>query len=586
MKRIRARIQGVEVEVAFDSGSVHVYHAFPVKDLLKGHGYRWNPEKRTWFCRGAIDRNLFELLEEPPEDTGGKAPAIPLDGGAFPTSLTVSQLRFQVDQVLRREMGGLVWVRGVVSSQVKHYTWASYFEFRDEEGDKRLYFSAEVRQEDLADIRRGLAGTGVAEDLASDLPLLCQCQVVMGTRGGAEVRLLIRSILPEYTRARLRSQLEMTLELLAREGLLDRQKKLERPRHLWRVGLITSEQGTSIRDVLAGLHPLERRFEILFCDARMEGERAVEAVCRALDRLEHHPQPPQVILLTRGGGSEHALAVFNHPDICRRVARCTIPVLTAIGHEKDHSAVEFCSHLTPTPSTPSGLGAWLGRTFTALFEELEQKMAVLEGLARRMRDRQEQLLVSALHLLQDRARHRLLRAQTGLTHQFRMMLEGGRAIRSVRLEALRQAVARVAGVGRVRLDQRDSEVRAIARQALAGMNRALTREERRWSVCLARWDWNRLERKGGEREQGVLSHLRGGFRLVAERLRHAGERLDDRTRILTAHDPRSILGRGYALVRSPEGRVLSSREELARQGRIHIEVSDGTSGPWIREGEE
>ena len=75
-----------------------------------------------------------------------------------------------------------------------------------------------------------------------------------------DIRLSLLDILPEYTQAKIRNQREITLEKLKEEGILENQKKLLVPAYISRIGLITSEQGTSIRDIKAGLHPFANKY--------------------------------------------------------------------------------------------------------------------------------------------------------------------------------------------------------------------------------------------------------------------------------------------------------------------------------------
>jgi exodeoxyribonuclease VII large subunit len=107
----------------------------------------------------------------------------------------------------------------------------------------------------------------------------------------------------------------------------------------------------------------------------MEGATAVKSVIAALDFLESRVRELSLdaILISRGGGSEQSLSVFNDLELNRRICNASLPILTAIGHEKDLTAIEICSHYTPTPSTPSGLGKFLQARYLSLREELNTK---------------------------------------------------------------------------------------------------------------------------------------------------------------------------------------------------------------------
>ncbi len=377
MKMVDAVVNGHSVRIAFDNNSIHIYNAFQIKDDLKLRGYRFNPDDKSWYIKPSdIDKELQVLNagispEKQNLDIAAHDNQRKINGIDLPESFSVVQLRNSIEKALNAAIPGKIWLRGVIASEVKNYKWFSYFDLKDEDENVEIYFNVESKRSSIELITEKLKNAGVSDSLEKDLPVFLQANLKVSSKTQIDVRLEVVDILPEYTRSKLKSKLDVTVDKLKEEKIFDLQKSLSLPKVIKEIALITSEQGTSIRDIMAGLDPDQKRFNIYFADSRMEGSSAVTSVIKALDLLEGHPSLKfDCIVLSRGGGSEQSLSVFNEYELCRRVCMTKIPVITAIGHEKDLSAVELCSHTTPTPSTPSGVGKFLSQRSRLMNKDL------------------------------------------------------------------------------------------------------------------------------------------------------------------------------------------------------------------------
>jgi len=391
MKFVSIVINGFDVKVAFDENSVHIYNAYPIKDELKLRGYRWDPLQKTWYNDRAdveselavLNNNLqSEIIghsehNENNEHNKHKANKDLFDidkkeseTAGMPKSSSVSELRNRLHRIITDYVEGNIWVRGVIASELKNYNWASYFDLKDENELNDVYFSSEIKVSNLSSINYKLKKMGIADSLSKDLPVLLLVKVELSYKKNINIRLSVIDILPEFTREKIKNQREITIDKLHSEGILENQKKKTLPLLVRNIGLITSEQGTSIRDILAGMDKYSSKYDINFIDARMEGDNAVATIIKAIEYFEMRKTPPDLIVIARGGGSEQSLSVFNDYKLCKKVCESDIPVLTAIGHEKDLSAIELCSFLTPSPSTPSGIGKY----FFDRYLELQKKL--------------------------------------------------------------------------------------------------------------------------------------------------------------------------------------------------------------------
>lgn len=159
---------------------------------------------------------------------------------------------------------------------------------------------------------------------------------------------------------------EQLKERLYAEGLFDQEHKQPLPAFPKRIGVVTSPTGAAVRDILqitARRWPLA---EILLAPVLVQGDQAPGQIVEALERLDRQ-RACDVIILGRGGGSLEDLWAFNEEGVARAVYGCSIPVVSAVGHETDFTICDFVADLrAPTPSAAAELCTpnaqeWLSR---------------------------------------------------------------------------------------------------------------------------------------------------------------------------------------------------------------------------------
>lgn len=158
-------------------------------------------------------------------------------------------------------------------------------------------------------------------------------------------------------RGALQVAFEQLYRKLDRQGLFSQQNKQPIPTDARRIGVVTSASGTAFWDIV---NVLSRRYPLatlVFCPAQVQGEAAAQSMVQALDVLEQQGNC-DVIILGRGGGSMEDLWCFNDEQLVRRVARCTVPLISAVGHETDFTLCDYAADLrAPTPSAAAELAA-------------------------------------------------------------------------------------------------------------------------------------------------------------------------------------------------------------------------------------
>jgi len=139
---------------------------------------------------------------------------------------------------------------------------------------------------------------------------------------------------------------------LAAEGCFAAERKRSLPLFPEKIGVVTSETGAVIHDILT---VIGRRYPlgIILSPTAVQGEDAHREIARAIRRLSGCVD---VVIVARGGGSFEDLFSFNHPDVVRAIAACPVPVVSAIGHEVDITLADLAADLrAPTPSAAAEL---------------------------------------------------------------------------------------------------------------------------------------------------------------------------------------------------------------------------------------
>ena len=227
---------------------------------------------------------------------------------------------------------------------------------------------------------------------------------------------------------------------LSQEGLFAEERKRPLPTYPRRIGLVTSEGGAVLHDVLT---ILTRRYpiaEVIVAHSAVQGDHAAGQIVAALERLRAWRGPDgagiDVAILARGGGSPEELAPFNDEDVARAVFGSSWPIISAVGHETDVTICDFVADLrAPTPSAAAALVAPDLRELARELGELVARgraavEATLDTARADLRYGRDRLLVHAP----------LTRVATG-RQAVRQELERGRVLLAHRLSTAREHLA-------------------------------------------------------------------------------------------------------------------------------------------------
>jgi exodeoxyribonuclease VII large subunit len=236
---------------------------------------------------------------------------------------------------------------------------------------------------------------------------------------------------------------EQLKKQLADEGLFDPARKKPIPMLPQRIAIVTSPTGAAIRDVL---NVLGRRFaglSVQIYPVRVQGRDASREIAIAIRHLSRW-QLHDVVLICRGGGSLEDLWAFNEESVARAVAACSIPTISAIGHETDFTICDFVADLrAPTPSAAAEIVIRAKSEICTQIDHMTRRVRhVVESRVRNYRHELRHLASSdRLGLLPRRIASRRERLDRSRVTLFRMLEARARSMRA-RLAAVNAPLLR------------------------------------------------------------------------------------------------------------------------------------------------
>ncbi len=463
-------------------------------------------------------------MEQEAISLGGGAEAKP-PGPDLPGPFGVGRYAKKLQEELRRRARVLLIgeVTGVSRSKVQ-----AYFELRDGEGAVPCAIW-------LNDLERAGLPDGALRDGAE--------VVIAGGPdyypGGAQSS---PSFAFRATHVRLAGEGDLLARLAALraqlegEGLFELQKQLARPLLPKTIGVVTAESGAARRDLLAGLARRGWAGNVVWAFAPVQDRRAAPAITAAIQGLAARPEV-EAIVVTRGGGSLADLWAFCDETLCRTVAMLRVPVVSAVGHERDTTLIDDVAAVACSTPTHAAEAA-----------------VPLDCLA---------------------ARQRLIRSVASLQRA----REGAVGARGRHLAALARGPARALQRERRRLNQKTREIRAASERGLSGR---VAFQRRLALTVLGRAQRRALEEVGAAAAEN-RRRAAGIDRSSAATLRRGEEVLRRVGVALRAHDPERTLERGYALAETIDGEPVTAAAAALEAAEVRLRFADGPVRAQIEE---
>lgn len=428
---------------------------------------------------------------------------------------TVTRLNREARALLETGFPPL-WIEGEISNLARPASGHVYFHLKDATAQIRCaLFRAQLR---------------LATVMPRDGMLVLMRARVTLYEGRGDYQLIVEHI-EEAGEGALRRAFEELKTRLAQEGLFEVTRKRSLPRLPRCIGVITSPTGAVLHDILS---TLKRRFPaipVLLYPVPVQGRSAAAPIAETI-RLASVRHDCDVLILARGGGSLEDLWGFNEEIVARALAECSLPVVSAVGHETDFTIADLVADVrAPTPTAAAEMASPDYHEWLQNIEHIETRL--LRRMQDALRSRSQQVDWLAARLVHPRARLENL-SQRLQTLGHRMLLAQSRRMHGthVTLNALSGRLQRCSPLGRVRTAQLDG------RHLFGRLRQALTQQ-------LAR-------------RQAEITHF---------------------ARALHALSPLATLDRGFAIVRRDSTReILRDASAIGLGERIQARLAHG----WLR----
>jgi exodeoxyribonuclease VII large subunit len=400
--------------------------------------------------------------------------------------------------------------------------------------------------------------------------------------GSSKYQIVIEALEPAGIGA-LMALMEERKKKLAAEGLFDAARKQLLPWLPEVIGVVTSPTGAVIRDIL---HRLEDRFprRVLVWPVKVQGEGSAEQIAAAIRGFNALPQTgriprPDLLIVARGGGSLEDLWSFNEEIVVRAAAESMIPLISAVGHETDITLIDFAADKrAPTPTAAAEMAVPVRSELFAEVESLARRTMVcwqrgqearrneLRAAARALPAAGELLAIPRQRL--DGATASLPRALKANTHLHFRRFAGMSARLTVRVlrGQLAQATHRL----------------TVSGERMTHSARSLLRTRRdRFAGLEVRLKASKLSNAQAQRQ--TIARERERTLRLAERARRAlatavqryQARVTHSGQLLAALSYRSVLARGFVLVRDEQGLAVRAASSVGPGARLDLEFADG-----------
>ncbi len=263
-------------------------------------------------------------------------------------------------------------VKGEVSNCKYHSSGHIYFTLKDASGSiKAVMFAG----------NRG----GLRFEMKDGMQVVVRGYVDVYVRDGL-YQLYATSITQEGAGELYERYLELK-ERLEESGLFSEIYKQEIPKNARKVGIVTASTGAAIRDIINVSTRRNPYIELILYPAIVQGPEAAPSIVRGIHALEKYGV--DVMIVGRGGGSIEDLWAFNEEEVAKAIFDCSIPIISAVGHETDFTIADFIAD--KRAATPSAAAEIAVRELRETDEEIRSRVDVLydkmRGIIRRNRDR-------------------------------------------------------------------------------------------------------------------------------------------------------------------------------------------------------
>ncbi len=341
--------------------------------------------------------------------------------------LTISQLNRYVAFKLKEDkaINGIL-VRGEISNFVRHTrSGHCYFTLKDTESAVKAVLFRSMAQRLRFQPQDGMH-------------VIAAASASLYERDGS-FQLYVTDMQPDGVGAQ-QLALEKLKMKLTEMGVFDAAGKRPIPSYPKKIGVVTSATGAAVHDVI---QVIGRRYPLGILEifpAQVQGEAAPQSICHAIRAAER--AGCDVLIVGRGGGSAEDLCAFNTEPVVMAVYQCSVPVISAVGHETDVTLTDAAADLrAPTPSAAAELAVPSIEEMKHLLEQRTRQLQQVFAMYMEQRENRLQQLIQQLHRVSPQQKHML--AEQQLAHLKSRLEQGMKNRMQAEEAALQKEMARL-----------------------------------------------------------------------------------------------------------------------------------------------
>ncbi|EGN30620.1 exodeoxyribonuclease VII, large subunit [Lachnospiraceae bacterium 5_1_57FAA] len=312
---------------------------------------------------------------------------------------TVKQVNAYIKNMFTQDyMLNRIYVKGEISNCKYHTSGHIYFSLKDESGTIACVMFAGQRG-------------GLSFRMSEGQQIVVLGSVNVYERSGSyqlyakEIRLDGDGLLYE--------RFQMLKKELEEMGMFAPEYKKPIPSFASRIGVVTAPTGAAVRDIMNIAGRRNPYVQLILYPAQVQGEGAKESIVRGIRMLEAYGV--DVMIVGRGGGSIEDLWAFNEEEVARAIFECSVPVISAVGHETDTTIADYAADLrAPTPSAAAEL---------AVYDYRQVQMGMQEYRLRMNRLLNQKIQVARLKLREYHTRLKYLHPRLKLQEQQQRLSE-------------------------------------------------------------------------------------------------------------------------------------------------------------------
>lgn len=426
--------------------------------------------------------------------------------------LSVSELNYNAKLLLEQAIP-LLWVGGEISNLKRYQSGHWYFSLKDANAQVRCVMFRHKNQ-----YLDWLPNDGMQVEVRA-------LATIFEPRGDFQLNI---ETIRRAGQGSLYAAFEQLKAKLLKAGLFDPDKKKPLPAYPKQIGIITSPSAAALLDVLSTLKHRMPSLPIIIYPTQVQGDGAAAKIVDAIQMATARAEC-DALILCRGGGSIEDLWAFNEEIVAQAIAACTIPIISAVGHETDVTIADFVADIrAPTPTGAAQL-------ICQDTKELLHRLSIQRNRIQRIMQHKMERLMQNVDMMTHRLLHpgeriyqqqlQIQRLHDRLYRSYSMQLNNHyQRLREIK-HHITTAIPNV------------SELFKQQQQTANRLNRAMTHRIETFDTCL-------------QRLRAHLMHL----------------------------NPHAVLARGYSISYTADGMVLRDSNQIALGDNIQVVLSEG----WCR----